>query len=219
MANFLSEGRFMAHVHSIHWRVEPVASPRPIRHCGTCGGNRPFISSGKVRLNANGRRLDAWLIYKCETCDRTWNLPLVERASVAAISEETLQALHHSDPAWIRDIERDLALLGRHCHQIDIPPEVMVTADPVSAPEGWSQIEIVITAPPSTAQRLDRLLAHQLGLARSELQAMWQEGGLVIDGGSERALRKPLGGGITVRLVADRIAEGRLLKLAKALGG
>ena len=64
----------------------------------TCGDSRRFRSSGKVRLNANGRKLDAWLIYKCESCDRTWNLPLLERAVVGGLDPATgdLFLLNHS---------------------------------------------------------------------------------------------------------------------------
>lgn len=37
------------------------------------------MCSGKFRVNANGRRLDIWLIYRCEKCGHTLNVPIYER--------------------------------------------------------------------------------------------------------------------------------------------
>src|SRR5262245_23844455 len=98
MANFRMEGQgTMTGVYSVRWTVEPTTSPQPWKHCSSCGDIRPFLSSGKIRLTANGRKLDAWLIHKCATCERTWNRPIAERLAVASISED-LQAMRRSDP-------------------------------------------------------------------------------------------------------------------------
>ncbi|WP_306006517.1 DUF1062 domain-containing protein [Aquicoccus porphyridii] len=198
------------------WRIEPVTPPRPKRHCSTCADSRLFHSSGKIRLNANGRRLDAWLIYKCETCDRTWNLPLVERAIVSSISEADLQAMHKSDPAWVREREFDLAMLGRHCDRVDIPPDLNVTKSINGArPEAWSVIALAIEAPRVTGQRLDRLLAGELGLTRSELHAMAKAGGLQMESVSGKALRKPVKGRVTLRFASARLSERQRVSLSR----
>ncbi len=42
--------------------------------CGGCGKKQEFINSGKFRVNANGNRVDIWLIYRCKKCKHTWNL-------------------------------------------------------------------------------------------------------------------------------------------------
>ena len=62
----------------VRWTIVPRDCPRPVLACPTCGGDRPYHPSGKLRLNANGKRLDVWLIYKCDECDRTWNRPLLD---------------------------------------------------------------------------------------------------------------------------------------------
>ena len=41
-----------------------------IRRCGGCGKKMVFECAGKFRVNANGRRLDVWLIYRCQRCGR-----------------------------------------------------------------------------------------------------------------------------------------------------
>ena len=209
MANFRMEGHgSMTGIVSVVWRIEPVAPPRPLRHCSTCGASRQFRSSGKIRLNANGRRLDAWLIYKCISCERTWNLPLVERAVVTSIAPRDMQAMHGSDPDWVREREFDLARLGRHCDRIDLSPDLAVTKTLAGAgPGDWTVLELVIQAQRSTGQRLDRLLARELRLTRSDLQSMLRRGGLEFASADGRILRKPLRGSITLRFIALGLSE------------
>lgn len=219
MANFQLEGHgIMTGIISALWRIEPVTPPRPKRHCSTCGGSRLFQSSGKVRLNANGRRLDAWLIYKCDACDRTWNLPLVERALVASISSTDLQAMQHSDAAWVRAREFDRAMLSRHCDEIDVASDVAVTRlVPQDRPEAWSVVALAIEVPCAVGQRLDRLLAQQLGLARSDLQSMQRAGGLQFDGADARILRKPPGGRIALRFIAAQLTDKQRIAVSDSI--
>ncbi|HEV2901158.1 MAG TPA: DUF1062 domain-containing protein [Pseudaminobacter sp.] len=42
-------------------------------HCRRCSGTKNHKSSGKIRVDANCKRVNAWLIYKCMSCDGTWN--------------------------------------------------------------------------------------------------------------------------------------------------
>ena len=62
---------------SVQWTVTPKFTPQPLRACNRCGAVTPFRSSGKIRLNANRKRIDAWLIYRCTACDKTWNRPIL----------------------------------------------------------------------------------------------------------------------------------------------
>lgn len=208
----------MTGTHTVIWRIEPVAPPRPRRHCSTCCGSRLFHSSGKIRLNANGRRLDAWLIYKCESCGKTWNLPLVERVAITSITRGDLLAMHRSDPGWVREREFDLATLRRHCDQIHTSSGLSITKTVAgSLPRAWSKVALVIEAPRPTGQRLDRLLATQFKLARSELKAMQQAGGLQLECASGKALRKPVNGRITLRITSAHLTAGQRAALTENL--
>jgi hypothetical protein len=56
------------------WRlVAPGAAV--LRHCQGCGRATEFRNSGKVRRNANGKRIYQFEIYKCDR-DHTWNRPV-----------------------------------------------------------------------------------------------------------------------------------------------
>jgi hypothetical protein len=76
-------------------------------------------SSQKIRLNANGRKLDAWLIYKCVMCDKTWNRPIFERVNVRDISPAVLEALQSNDPDWIRFEMFNLEALRQKARRIE----------------------------------------------------------------------------------------------------
>ena len=59
----------------LHWTLTPAHAPRPLRHCPGCGDQRAFIADApprglRARLNANGKRLDGWLIYRCPELSR-----------------------------------------------------------------------------------------------------------------------------------------------------
>ena len=198
----------MTGTYSVRWTAEPATPPQPWKHCSSCGDIRPFLSSGKIRLNANGRRLDAWLIYKCAACERTWNRPVAERLAVVSVPKADLDAMQRSDASWVRAREFDLASLRRYCDRIELPSEVSVAKTSAGGTAGsWSAILLTIDAPHPTGQRLDRLLATGLKLSRSSLAAMHRAGALQIEPASRAGLKKPVGGRLAVRFIASGIPE------------
>ncbi|MGK6315295.1 DUF1062 domain-containing protein [Neorhizobium sp. DT-125] len=77
----------MCDILRVEWTVIPKSPPRPILSCAGCGSQRPFRSSGRIRLNASGKRLDAWLIYKCTACrqDGDGRVRLFRRSVLGAL--------------------------------------------------------------------------------------------------------------------------------------
>ncbi len=185
----------------VRWTITPRIAPRPWIACGGCGTLRPFQSSGKVRLNANGRRLDAWLIYKCIDCARSWNRPLFERRTLKEIAPAVLEAAHFSTPEWVRVQEFDLDGLRRHAQRIDEFGDVDIDRQDVGEAAMPGQIVIELDVALPTSLRLDRLLAGELGLSRSKLQSLHEEGRLVIEPDRKDVLRRRVRSGMQVRLM------------------
>ncbi len=52
----------------VTWRVTPLQPPLVRRHCSRCAAARAFACSLKFRTNAQKKRLDVWLIYRCSAC-------------------------------------------------------------------------------------------------------------------------------------------------------
>jgi hypothetical protein len=182
---------------AIYWTITPTRPPEPVLPCSTCGAQKPFRSSSKTRLNANGKKLDAWLIYKCVDCDKTWNCPLFERRAVGEIDSQTLAALQSNDPNWIRQQEFNHGRLRRFTHHIaefgeyDIDKSEDVRTTPC-------RIEIILTLP--VALRLDRLLARELNVSRSSVSEMFRDGTLIVAPHQKEALRKVVRNGTVVSL-------------------
>ena len=123
----LPNGRPRRHVQcsTVQWTIIPQLAPQPWIACSGCGGPKPFESSGKTRLNANGKKLDAWLIYRCLACEKTWNRSIFERRNVRSIDRSVLEAMQSSDREWIRVLEFDVAALRREAQRVDEFPTSM----------------------------------------------------------------------------------------------
>ena len=70
-----------ASTREVCWRILQVITPRVLRHCSHCGTTRQFACSDTFRVNANQRKIDVWLIYRCVDCDCTWNRTIFTRST------------------------------------------------------------------------------------------------------------------------------------------
>lgn len=208
----------MCSILRVQWTIIPRIAPQPWIACSGCGSLRPFQSSGKIRLNANGKRLDAWLIYKCLACDKTWNRPILERQNVRDINPATLHALQTNDPAWILTHAFDIAALGRKSRRIEEFGEIDVQKELLgSESDAWTTLEIALNVPLHAGLRLDRLLAAQLHLSRSRLEAFHGAGNLRTDPVLKDVLRRRIKHGL--QIVLDLSGEADLQDIRKAAIG
>lgn len=191
----------------VRWTIIPRIAPRPWIACGGCGTLKPFLSSGKVRLNANGRKLDAWLVYKCLDCDRSWNRPLIERRALKEIDPATLEALHFSDPDWVRAREFDIDDLRRKAQRIDESAEVDIVRERLDDAGHAVMTVIELQAPLPVCIRLDRLLAMELGLSRSRFQSLYEQGKLTVEPDRKDVLRRPIRSGMRVTVAHSKEAR------------
>lgn len=51
-----------------------------------------FINTRRFRVNANGNKVDVWLIYQCKKCRHTYNLPIYERKNPNGIVSDEYEA-------------------------------------------------------------------------------------------------------------------------------
>ena len=78
------------------WMIKPVKPPAVRRQCPGCGKGL-YESTGRFRVNANGNRLDVWLIYRCMPCGKSWNMEILERVESGKLSEEKLLKYQEND--------------------------------------------------------------------------------------------------------------------------
>ena len=78
----------MSYLNKTEYKIVPVKSFEVIHSCGGCGKKQSFINTGRFRVNANGNRLDIWLIYQCKKCKHTLNIPIYERIDKSRVNSE-----------------------------------------------------------------------------------------------------------------------------------
>ena len=102
----------MSYGKKIEYRIIPRGSFPVIRGCSGCGRKTHFINTKKFRVNANGNKIDVWLIYRCERCRHTLKVPIYERVSPQKIppelyekflaNDEELAARYGADAPWLK---------------------------------------------------------------------------------------------------------------------
>jgi hypothetical protein len=209
----------MCSILKVRWTINPRTAPQPWIACSGCGGLKPFRSSGKIRLNANGKKLDAWLVYKCAACDKTWNRTLFERQNVRGLVPLTLEALQTNDPSWIRVQEFDLDALRRKALRVDEFADADVQKEVLHETAGWTVLDIELAVTLSFSVRLDRLLASELDISRSRLQALHKSTKLQIHPDRADAMRRRVKGGTRIVIDLSDQADRHPVGLAAASPG
>jgi hypothetical protein len=208
----------MCNALQVRWTIIPKFAPQPWLVCSGCGSLRAFQSSNKIRLNANGRKLDAWLIYKCLACDKTWNRPIFERRNVRDVDPAVLEALQANDPDWIRGETFNLEALRRRSQRVEEFPEFEVQKELLRDTPDWEDLEIELSVPFPTSTRLDRLLASELGMSRARLSALHQSALLRTDPDRTDILRRRIRAGIRVTVNRSGLADRELVWKPPAIG-
>ncbi|WP_077961319.1 DUF1062 domain-containing protein [Ensifer adhaerens] len=207
----------MSHTLTVQWTIEPQTAPRPLLACSRCGGHRPFLCSDKTRLNANGCRLDAWLIYRCAVCEDTWNRPIFERRNVANVDPDALAALQGNDPAWIRQVAFDIEGLRQYTDRIEDFADCHVERRVLSGTTDCARLEILLVATGASSLRVDRLLSTELAVSRARLTRFEADGLLTLLPEARKGLQRPIRHGS--RIVLDLAAEDDRAEIAERARG
>lgn len=165
------------------WHVRPLAAPQLLRHCRACAATRVHVSCERFRVNAQQRRLDVWLLYRCATCAHTWKRSVLRRVSPDALAPGRLEQFLRDD----LDTAREAAFVPTPGLE-QVPADAVVVERP---PLDRRPVLLRLTVRWPCGVRLDRLLAAELGCTRARLARLVRAGDLQIDPGGERALRHP----------------------------
>lgn len=204
----------MVGILSVAWTVTSARSFCVTRRCARCDAARVFESSGKFRVNANGKRVDVWLIYRCGVCEKSWNRTVIERRPVDAFAPGLLDALEANDLARARALGLDLACDGR------ASAFAVGKARLHASPPPWTTLAIRIAAPEPIAVRLDAVLARALGLSRRRVSRLEADRRLAITPACKRALSRPAVDATEIRLdLADDDAAAAIFAAAASAAG
>ncbi|MEU4552391.1 DUF1062 domain-containing protein [Micromonospora violae] len=160
-----------------NWAVVPTCLPIIRRRCHGCASQR-LRTSGKFRVNANHKLLDAWLLALCTVCGETAKLTLLERMTVRTIPTDLLDRLHANDPGLIAELLQDPGVQHRNRFALD-------WTDAWRLDTGGSDhldhdvIDVAVRFAARIPVRPTRLIADGFGLSRAEVDRLITEGKVV----------------------------------------
>lgn len=177
----------------IIWNVQPQGAPAVLRHCKKCGKKMEFASSGQFRVNAQRRRLDVWLIYKCIACSATWNAEIFSRVSPQSIPQNLLDGFHRNSCELAARYAADIGLLQKAGAEVKLP-QYIIEGKTFSAREA---VELTIECAYPLPVKVPMLVREKLRLSSKEFTKLVQE--RRITGSSGQNLQKcRLNGGIVL---------------------
>ena len=65
-------------------------------------------------MNANGNRVDVWLIYRCKNCKHSWNLAIYERMRPSKIKKDDYELFMENDYELALKYGNDIDFLKRN---------------------------------------------------------------------------------------------------------
>ncbi|MBX9035315.1 DUF1062 domain-containing protein [Gordonibacter massiliensis (ex Traore et al. 2017)] len=157
---------------TIAWHVAPAEAPAALRPCGKCGADAAFLSTGAFRVNAQKKRLDVWLIYRCATCGAVWNCSVVSRARPGSVDGEELDRFLGNDVRLALRCSLDAGLLKRNGARRG--PVSFTVEGPV--PDDGEDCRVEIDGGSLAGVRLAEVLRKKLVVSRSELEHLAEAG-------------------------------------------
>ena len=177
----------------IKWyEIIPQGSYRVWRNCSGCGKKTWYQNTNCFRINANGTKLDVWLIYQCEICRHTYNLTIWERVKVSAIGAE-YERYQKSDQKLAEKYGNDRAFFERNRAEIDekrdykikerreAPKEVSGKSEEEGGQEEKG-VTMFLYNPNYLHLRIDKERGEIFGKSRSWIQKARREGTIAVTG-------------------------------------
>ncbi len=179
----------MSYLKKIECEMIPKDSFRVIRSCPKCGGKTRFKNTGKFRVNANGNKLDVWLIYQCEQCKHTLNLTIYERKKVSSVSKEEYQRFLSNDQQLAEMYGKNMQLFRKNQAEIDFDrvsydfekrKEAIEGCDAMESSDAGELPVITINNSYQLKIRPEKQIAELLELSRSQVKDFINKGEIEI---------------------------------------
>ncbi|MDE7184363.1 MAG: DUF1062 domain-containing protein [Lachnospiraceae bacterium] len=179
----------MSYGKKIEYRIIPRESFPVIRGCSGCGRKTHFINTKKFRVNANGNKIDVWLIYQCETCKHTLNLAIYERQKVSAISEKEYRRFLGNEEQLAEVYGRNIQLFRSNKAEIDferLEYEFVALQEGAMDGEFGEGTEFIVYNPYGLKIRPEKQIAGILGLSRSQVKKLTEKGEITLEKSSSQ---------------------------------
>lgn len=173
----------MSYVNKLEYKIVPTNTFKILRRCAGCGCKQIFLSKGNFRVNANGSRLDVWLIYGCEKCGYTYNLSIYERVKSDKIPKAQYQKFLMNDEKVIFRFGTDKSVFTKNRVEIawDFIEYKIIPMKENKLEMEKKPLTIKVYNPCGIPVREDKVLANILQISRSKVTRLLNEGRLSVD--------------------------------------
>ncbi|MDE6622695.1 MAG: DUF1062 domain-containing protein [Lachnospiraceae bacterium] len=165
----------MSYLKTIEYRINPTQSFTIRRSCSGCGQKSRFKNTGKFRVNANGSKLDVWLIYQCEKCRHTFNLTIYERQKNTSIPAGEYQRFLDNDEQLAEEYGRNHQLFQKNKAEIDTKTrnyELIQLQETMDETVYDNRTLIAVQNPYHLKIRPEKLVSEILGLSSNQVKKL-----------------------------------------------
>lgn len=174
----------MSYLKSKKYEIVPTETFKIIRNCSGCRCKNVFYNTNQIRMNANGKQIDVWLIYRCSKCKRTYNLPIYSRIYKDILEQSEFEALQKNNQEIVRRVGLDRSIFQKNNAKIYNEPSYIL----VSGEDSFEENMMQFSNPYKIRIRCDRLLAESLEISRTQAKELLRTGALKQVGSSESEL-------------------------------
>lgn len=168
----------MSYLRKTEYSIVPEESYKVIRNCSGCGCKSFYRNTNNFRVNANGKKLDVWLIYQCERCKHTLNLSIYRGKNPAEIPKEQYKLFLANDRALSESYGTDRLFFAENKAEIDIKDIACRIVSDKKPTEFLNGDLIEINYPNGLKIRPDKLVANLLGVSRN-IEKKLEQGGII----------------------------------------
>ena len=169
----------MSYLRKIEYEIVLKDSFLIIRNCPKCGRKSHYINTKKFRVNANGNKLDIWLIYQCAECKHTLNLAIYERKKASSITKEEYRCFLDNDEQLAEIYCKNMQLFRTNKADIDFDRlhYGVIKLHETKENSGFGeQIIITVKNPNQMKIRSEKQIAMVLGLSRNQVKSLLEKG-------------------------------------------
>ena len=184
----------MSYLKKIEYEIVPKECFKVTRNCSGCGTKTRYINTKRFRVNANGNKLDVWLIYQCEKCKHTFNLTIYERQKASSVPKEEYSRFLSNDEELADEYGRSFPFFKRNKAEVDTGEveyefvKLRETSDgeAVMGDASRQQGIIDIHNPYGLKLRTEKQIAEVLGISRSNVSKLLKEERIRIEAASSQ---------------------------------
>ena len=153
--------------------------PLLIKKCSHCDSDR-FYCSDSMRMNAQKKNIDVWLIYRCVKCDNTCNMTLLSRTKPDLIDKKLFHSFSMNDREVAWQYAFSAGVASRNNLQLDYDSVEYEVINTVSLEDILNMsseiISIQVKCDFDLSLKLSSLIKRCLPLSSTRLKLLFEKG-------------------------------------------